>query len=75
MHLSCGIAPGPNAPAQARLAEPLGYERVWLFDSPALYTEIQKLAGFEAAGLTDALNVPCRGDIDRELEAMPKAIL
>ena len=40
MDLSCGIAPGPEAPRQAKLAETLGYRRVWLFDSPALYTDI-----------------------------------
>ncbi len=40
MNLSCGIAPGPNAPAEARIAESLGYQRVWLFDSPALYTDM-----------------------------------
>lgn len=40
MKLSCGIAPGPEAVAQARVAESLGYDRVWLFDSPALYTDM-----------------------------------
>ncbi len=40
MQLSCGIAPGPNAPAEARAAESLGYQRVWLFDSPVLYTDM-----------------------------------
>jgi len=40
MNLSCAIAPGPDAPAHARLAESLGYERIWLFDSPALYTDV-----------------------------------
>ncbi len=40
MDLSCGIVPGSNAPAQARAAESLGYKRVWLFDSPALYTDV-----------------------------------
>lgn len=40
MQLSCGLAPGPNAPAQAKIAESVGYQRVWLFDSPALYTDV-----------------------------------
>jgi 5,10-methylenetetrahydromethanopterin reductase len=40
MQLSCALAPGPDTPAHAKLAETLGYERVWLFDSPALYTDI-----------------------------------
>jgi 5,10-methylenetetrahydromethanopterin reductase len=40
MDLSCAVAPGPEAPAHAQLAESLGYKRVWLFDSPALYTDV-----------------------------------
>jgi 5,10-methylenetetrahydromethanopterin reductase len=38
--ISCGFAPGPDVVAHARLAEELGYERVWLFDSPALYGDV-----------------------------------
>ena len=32
--------PGPDAVAHAQLAESLGYERVWLYDSPALYGDV-----------------------------------
>ena len=63
MDLSCGIAPGPDAPAHARLAESLGYNRVWLFDSPALYTDvwmtIARVAdATERIGLGTAVLVP-----------------
>ena len=35
--ISCGIAPTRDAPQLARIAEELGYERVYTYDSPALY--------------------------------------
>jgi 5,10-methylenetetrahydromethanopterin reductase len=40
MRLSCGFAPSARAPEHARLAEELGYERVWFYDSPALYGDV-----------------------------------
>ena len=40
LEISCGFAPGPHTPEQVRLAEDLGYERAWFFDSPALYQDI-----------------------------------
>lgn len=40
MRLSCGLAPSPQAPAHAALAEDLGYERAWFYDSPALYGDV-----------------------------------
>jgi 5,10-methylenetetrahydromethanopterin reductase len=40
LQISCGFAPGPDVVAHAQLAEDLGYERVWLFDSPALYQDV-----------------------------------
>ncbi len=40
MKLSCGLVPGPDIVEQARLAESLGYERAWTFDSPALYGDV-----------------------------------
>ncbi len=36
MDLSCGLFPGPRIVEQAKLAERLGYKRVWTYDSPAL---------------------------------------
>ena len=40
IEISCGIPPGPDCVAHARLAEELGYRRVWLYDSPALYPDV-----------------------------------
>lgn len=40
MQLSVGMPPGPRTLEYARLAESLGYDRVWLFDSAALYEDI-----------------------------------
>jgi len=38
--LSCSFAPGPRVVEYARLAEELGYRRVWLYDSPLLYPDV-----------------------------------
>src|SRR5262249_56551305 len=40
MRLSCGFPPTASAPEHAALAEQLGYERVWFYDSPALYGDV-----------------------------------
>jgi 5,10-methylenetetrahydromethanopterin reductase len=40
MNLSAAFAPGPDAIEYAVLAERLGYERAWFYDSPALYADI-----------------------------------
>ncbi len=37
MELSASFPPGPENARLARLAEELGYRRVWLYDSAALY--------------------------------------
>ena len=38
--LACALPPSRDLPRYARLAEDLGYERLWLYDSPALYGDI-----------------------------------
>jgi 5,10-methylenetetrahydromethanopterin reductase len=38
--LSCALAPTAGVTETARLAERLGYRRVWLFDSPALHGDV-----------------------------------
>jgi 5,10-methylenetetrahydromethanopterin reductase len=38
--LACAFPPSRDLPRYARLAEELGYERIWLYDSPALYGDI-----------------------------------
>ena len=40
MDLSCSFPPGPRVVEYARLAEELGYRRLWLYDSPLLYPDV-----------------------------------
>jgi 5,10-methylenetetrahydromethanopterin reductase len=40
IRFSCGFPPSRDLPTYARLAESLGYERVWAYDSPALYGDV-----------------------------------
>src|SRR5947207_2820862 len=40
MKLSVAMPPGPDAVDCARLAESLGYDRIWFYDSAALYEDI-----------------------------------
>ncbi len=40
MTLSCALPPSSRAPEHAAIAESLGYERVWFYDSPALYHDV-----------------------------------
>jgi 5,10-methylenetetrahydromethanopterin reductase len=40
MELSVGLPPGPRTLEYARIAQELGYDRVWLYDSAALYEDI-----------------------------------
>ena len=38
--ISAGFAPGHDTPELVALAEDLGYERAWMYDSPALYHDV-----------------------------------
>jgi 5,10-methylenetetrahydromethanopterin reductase len=38
--VSCAFPPGPDVIEHVVLAESLGYERAWLYDSPALYPDV-----------------------------------
>jgi 5,10-methylenetetrahydromethanopterin reductase len=40
MDFSCAFATSSDTPAHAELAETLGYQRAWLYDSPALYPDV-----------------------------------
>src|SRR6266481_4355097 len=40
MKLSVAMPPGPKAVEYAQLAQDLGYDRFWLYDSAALYEDI-----------------------------------
>src|SRR5438093_5247022 len=54
--LSCGFPPSRDLPTSARLAESLGYERVWAYDSPALYGDVW-VALARVAEATDRIGV------------------
>ncbi len=56
--LRCSVAlpPSPRFVAHAVIAEQLGYERLWAFDSPALYTDIW-IALARAADATTTLGL------------------
>jgi 5,10-methylenetetrahydromethanopterin reductase len=63
MQISCAFPPGPNVVDHIVEAEQLGYERAWLFDSPALYGDIWVFAALAAErtsriGLGPAVLVP-----------------
>jgi 5,10-methylenetetrahydromethanopterin reductase len=38
--ISCAFAPCADTPEHVRVAEQLGYERAWVYDSPALYHDV-----------------------------------
>ncbi len=63
LQISCAFPPGPDVLAHAQLAESLGYERVWLYDSPVLYDDVwihlARIAeGTRTIGLGPAVLVP-----------------
>jgi 5,10-methylenetetrahydromethanopterin reductase len=61
--ISCVLPPSRDVPEYARIAESLGYERLWLYDSPALYGDIWMALGrtaeaTERIGLGTGVAVP-----------------
>jgi 5,10-methylenetetrahydromethanopterin reductase len=61
--VSCALVPTPATPDHARLAEELGYRRLWLYDSPAIALDVWMLLGLSAdrtrrIGLGPAVIVP-----------------
>ena len=61
--MSCAFPAGPHVVDHIVLAEQLGYERAWIFDSPALYGDIWMIAALAAErtsriGLGPAVIVP-----------------
>jgi len=68
MKLSCGLAPGPESLSLAVLAEELGYERVWLFDSAPIWEDVFVHLGLVATatqriGLGTAVLVPTQRSV------------
>jgi 5,10-methylenetetrahydromethanopterin reductase len=63
MDVSCAFPPGPDVVDHVVLAESLGYERAWLYDSPALYPDVwvglaQVAERTERIGLGPAVLIP-----------------
>lgn len=63
MKLSCAFATSTDTPEHVRIAEGLGYERAWLYDSPALYADVWMMLSQAASrtgriGLGPAVLVP-----------------
>jgi 5,10-methylenetetrahydromethanopterin reductase len=52
LQISCAFPPGPHVVDHIVEAERLGYERAWLFDSPALYGDIWVVAALAAQRTT-----------------------
>ena len=50
--LSCALPPSRDLPTHAQVAEDLGYERVWAYDSPSLYGDIWLALGRAAEATT-----------------------
>jgi 5,10-methylenetetrahydromethanopterin reductase len=48
MKLSCAFATSVNTPEHVRIAEELGYQRAWLYDSPALYADVWMMLALAA---------------------------
>jgi 5,10-methylenetetrahydromethanopterin reductase len=63
MRISCAFAPSVSTPEHIVLAEELGYERAWCYDSPALYSDVWMTLGMAAVrtsriGLGPAVLIP-----------------
>jgi 5,10-methylenetetrahydromethanopterin reductase len=54
--ISCVLPPSRELPEYAQLAESLGYERLWVFDSPALYGDVWMAIG-RAAEATERIGL------------------
>ncbi len=63
MDLSCAFAPAPSTPDHIAVAEKLGYQRAWCYDSPALYADAWMILALAAErtttiGLGPAVMIP-----------------
>ena len=48
MRIACAFAAHPDTPDHIALAESLGYDRAWVYDSPALYADVWVTLAFAA---------------------------
>jgi len=63
LRIGCTLTPSPEAPRLARIAEELGYARIWVNDTPALYPDVwmvltQIAESTEKIGIGPAVLVP-----------------
>ena len=63
MQISCAFATSMQTPEHIEVAEQLGYERAWCYDSPALYPDVWMALGAAAArtsriGLATGVLIP-----------------
>ncbi len=63
LHISCAFAPSPSTPDHIAVAERLGYQRAWCYDSPALYADTWMVLALAAErtttiGLGPAVMIP-----------------
>lgn len=49
MEINCVFAPTMSTPDHIALAEKIGYERAWVYDSPTIYADSAMTLGFAAA--------------------------
>jgi 5,10-methylenetetrahydromethanopterin reductase len=45
MDISCAFATSSDTPVHVEIAEELGYQRAWLYDSPAIYPDVWMVLG------------------------------
>ena len=75
MQISCAFPPGPHVVDHIVEAERLGYERAWLFDSPALYGDIWVIAALAAQRTSRiALGPAVLGDVVDDQGEQPAAL-
>ncbi len=68
LELSCGLPPGPDFADLAALAEDLGYDRIWIFDSAPLWEDPFAHLALAAArttriGLATAVLIPTQRSV------------
>ncbi|MCU1480954.1 MAG: class flavin-dependent oxidoreductase [Subtercola sp.] len=56
MKISCAFGPSPTTPADVKLAEDLGYDGAWIYDSPAVYLDPWMTLAL-AASLTERIDL------------------